>query len=93
MKHPCVELYFELETGPLDIRIWLRAGGTILDGRVDPVVLVRKDSLVKSIQNMKCVSMDSMVEFLEMQNIISAFQVCYRHDMHRTAVIVYREWP
>lgn len=93
MKHPCVELYFEMEAGPLDIRIWLKTNDILTDGRVGTSTYFNKDGLVKSIRNMKCVDKEEMVKFLEMQNTISAFQVCYRHDMHRTAVIVYREWP
>lgn len=93
MKHPCVELYFEMETGPLDIRVWLKTNDTITEGRVSAAAYLVKDGLVLSILTMKCVNKEEMIEFLEMQNYISAFQVCYRHDHHRTGVVVYREWP
>lgn len=93
MKHPCVELYFELEPGPLHIRIWLKTNDALVDGRVSASVYRVRDSLEKSIRNMRCVTMEPMVEFLEMQNSISAFQVCYRHDNTQTSVVTYREWP
>lgn len=93
MKHPCVELYFEVETGPLDIRIWLKTNDTTTEGRVSERAYLLQDSLLKSIFMMRCVNKEEMIQFLEVQNGISAFQVAYRHDGRRTGIVVYREWP
>lgn len=93
MKHPCVEVYFDLETGPLDIRIWLKTDDVLVNGRIDSSIYLIQDGLINTILVMKCADKEAMIEFLEKQKAISAFQVCYRHDHHRTSVVVYREWP
>ncbi len=93
MKHPCVELYFEVEVGRLDIRIWLKTDHELPHGSV-PISIYDKMAHIKNgVLGLKCDEREKAVEHLERVAGISAFQVAYRHDFNRTATIVYREWP
>jgi methionine synthase I (cobalamin-dependent) len=93
MHHPCVELYFEVEVGALDIRIWLKTDNFLQEGAI-PISFYDKIAHIKAgILGLKCSEKEKVVQYLESMSGIAAFQVCYRHDMNRVATIVYREWP
>lgn len=93
MKYPCVELYFEMEPGPLHIRIWLKTNNQLKDGAIDLAYYLEMDEIKATIQRQKIVEKERMVRLLSAIDSISAFQVTYRHDMNCTGVVVYREWP
>jgi hypothetical protein len=93
MKFPCVELYFEVEVGPLDIRVWMKTNNELKDGVVPLHHYIEMDKLKGMLIGRGFVDMDKAVRFLSREESVAAFQVTYRHDMNRTATIVYREWP
>jgi hypothetical protein len=93
MKFPCVELYFEVETGPLDIRIWLKTDNELKDGALSLAHYMTMDGIKHSILARQFSDKERAIRFLAESPSIAAFQVTYRHDMNRTATVVYREWP
>lgn len=94
MRHPCVEVYFEVETGGLDIRVWMKTDDQIIDGDVGTKFHLAAEHLRIAILTAgRCMSRPDMVAFLEREQDVSAFQVTYRSDNARMAIIVYEEWP
>lgn len=93
MKYPCVELYFDMDVGPLNIRIWLKTNNQLKDGAIELTHHLEMDEVKATIQRQKIVDKERMVRLLSAIESISAFQVTYRHDINHTGTVVYREWP
>lgn len=94
MKHPCVELYFEVETSKLDIRIWLKTDDTLSYGNLKGIYFMKADEVRQEIlSRFRCAERSEVIEYLETIDDLAAFQITYRHDYTKIGVIVYKEWP
>lgn len=93
MKHPCVELYFDMETADCNIRVWMKTNNVIEDGHVGDEYWSTAKELRGQVAALTHYSMSAIVQFLEEHSWVSAFQVSLREDYRNFAIVCYREWP
>ena len=98
MKHPCVELYFDIELSKASIRVWLKTDNKIQDGNISKKFYEIANEIREGIIRVQqcpelCPTVSDYVSLLEKQEQVSAFQVTDRADYRNLGVVVYREWP
>lgn len=93
MRHPCVELYFDIETTDAKIRIWMKTNNELVFGHVEEKYVERANSLRDLLVQHTHDSVTALTYLLERQENISAFQISLREDWRNLSVVVYKEWP
>lgn len=91
MNYPCVELYFDVETGPLFIRVWMKTNNILHEGDVETKYVIECSEVKSSILRQGFQRLEDAVIHLSNINTISAFQVGYRSELNNPAVVVYME--
>lgn len=89
MKHPCVELYAELTLEKAKVRLWLKTDNMIEEGTAGVVFFLKFVELKSKLH--ENLSVISLVEILEKEDCVSAFQVIPNYST--LSLVVYREWP
>lgn len=93
MKHPCIELYFEVETEEAVIRIWLKTDNELVDGVPNMKYFHDLVELKERLYRLGVgVHTNEVAKFLEGQEEVSAFQVLSKYGRDKLSIVVYREW-
>lgn len=93
MKHPCVELYFDLETTDANIRIWIKTDDKLVFGALDSRFFERAQQIRTLLIQHTHMPVSFLTALLEQEDGISAFQIGLREDWKNLATVVYKEWP